>query len=440
MPRAHKPTSRPRAGALTADRPPLVAAPDAPEVTALVDRLRASLAEPATVPDLLAGVPLPVAAAGLAALRQEVGAAAVPLLERAAELEDDALAAAALDQLGTLPDASAAEALLRLAETLPAKERRKAARRGLARLRSLGLSAAAERPAVAAAPASLQPRATLYHALASHIDGAGSRLLWLFADRPLGGAYLFSFILNDVLGIRDFYARDSTRKRLAVREAEARAQEGMTWIELPTAYAQWLVQEAAALNATSGTPLPTEYRLWRDVVGEPPQSFERPLVYEEVSRFEIKMRPDLLRDTPRLFQERELQGWFLSYDEVHKYAEELRRARESRLVLTAESEEQREERIVGQAIRDLFTPAYRHGLQRRLEETGYIFLRTDRPQQAKLAVAAAVELADTDPILLTRHAFVRALVERSIELAIQADRAGIDPRLLEANPYEPMDD
>src|SRR5581483_4723784 len=111
MPRAHKPTSRPRAGALTADRPPLVAAPDAPEVTALVDRLRASLAEPATVPDLLAGVPLPVAAAGLAALRQEVGAAAVPLLERAAELEDDALAAAALDQLGTLPDASAAEAL-----------------------------------------------------------------------------------------------------------------------------------------------------------------------------------------------------------------------------------------------------------------------------------------------------------------------------------------
>src|SRR5579884_2581324 len=432
MPRAHKPTPRPRAGALTADWSQS-AAPDAAAVADLVARLRASLAEPQALADALAEVPLPLATAGLAALGQEAGAEAVPALEHLAALESDGVSSAALDQLGALATPAAADALQRLADTLPGKEQRKAARRGLARLRSRGVSVA-ERPTVVAAAPVVQPRATLYHAMASHIDGAGSRMLWLFADRPLGGTYFLSSILNDIVGLKDCTVRDSTRKRLAAREAEAREREGITWVDLPIAYAQWLMQEAAGLNEASGTEVPVEYRLWRELIGQPPQPFERPLVYEEVSRFEVKMRPELLRDSPRLFDQPELRGWFLAYQEVQKYANELRRARESRLVLTAESEEQRQERVVGQVIRDLFTPAYRRGLQRRLEETGYIFLRTERPTEAKLAVAAAVELADTDPILLPRHPFVRALVERSIELAIQADRAGIDPRLLEMSP------
>jgi hypothetical protein len=124
---------------------------------------------------------------------------------------------------------------------------------------------------------------------------------------------------------------------------------------------------------------------------------------------------------------------------VREYANELRRARESRLVLSSESEEQRQERVVGQAIRDLFTPAVRRGLQRRLEETGYIFVRSERPLQARLAVAAAVEIADSDPIVLPRHPFVRASVERSIELVIQALHAGMDPSRLDVPPSESIE-
>ena len=48
----------------------------------------------------------------------------------------------------------------------------------------------------------------------------------------LGGAYLFSLLLNDVEGMKDFFARDSTRKRLAAREDEMREQAG-AWVELP---------------------------------------------------------------------------------------------------------------------------------------------------------------------------------------------------------------
>jgi hypothetical protein len=439
MPRAHKSLSRGPGGAPAAEDPGASALVADAEVADLVARLREGLSEPTGASSLLAAVPDRLAAASLEALLGEAGAEAVPAVEHVALTGEEALALPAIHALGSLRAPAAAAALLRLADHLPGKEQKKAARRELARLRSQGISVAVERPDAAVATTPLQPRATAYHALASHIDGSGSRMLWLYADRPLGGAYLLSFVLNDLTGIKDSFVRDSTRKRLALREAEAREQISITWIDLPVDYARWLVHEAATLNAESGTTLPTEYQLWREVVGEPAQPPERPLVYETVSRFEVKMRPELLRDSPRLFEEPELQGWFFSYQEVREYANELRRARESRLVLSSESEEQRQERVVGQAIRELFTPALRRGLQRRLEETGYIFLQSERPLQARLAVAAAVEIADSDPIVLPRHPFVRAIVERSIELVIQALRAGMDPSRLDVGPSGPMD-
>ncbi|HZR99126.1 MAG TPA: hypothetical protein VFE37_10490 [Chloroflexota bacterium] len=412
---------------------------DNAEAAALAAQVRAALDDPAAALGVLVEAPAPLAAAALESVRREAGAAAVPLLARAAEQAAAPVADVAVSELGALADPAAATALARLDESVPDKERRKAARRALFRLRSQGVQPLPEAPSARAAPATvLQPRATLYRAVASQIDGLGSRGLSLYADRPLGGAYLFSVLLNDLAGMKDFFVRDSTRKRLAAREEEMREQGG-TWVELPIPYAQWLIQEALALNAESGFPVPLEYRQWQDVIGAPPQPYERPLAYEEVSRFEVKMRPELLEHSPELFEEPEVEHWLLGYRDVQKYAAELRRAAESRLVLTPESDEQRAERVLAQAIREVFTAPLRRALQRRLEETAYIFLRTERPQAAKLAIAAAVEIADSDPVLLPRHPFVRALMQRSIQLAIQADRAGLDPAEFDRSPYDPID-
>jgi hypothetical protein len=411
---------------------------DSAEAAALAAQVRTALDEPETALGVLAEAPAPLAAAALETLRREAGTDAVPLLARAADQAAGPVADAAVTELGALADPAAATALARVADLVADKDRRKAARRALYRLRSQGVQPLAGEALARSAPAAaLQPRATIYRAVASQIDGMGSRALSLYADRPLGGAYLFSILLNDMAGMKDFFARDSTRKRLAAREEEMRGQAGL-WVELPIPYAQWLIQEALALNAESGFAVPLEFRHWQDVVGTPPP-YERPLAYEEVSRFEIKMRPELLEHSPELFEEEEIEGWLLGYRDVQTYAAELRRAAESRLVLSPESDEQRAERVLGQAIREVFTAAQRRGLQRRLEETAYLFLRTERPQAAKLAIAAAVEIADSDPVLLPRHPFVRALMQRSIQLAIQAERAGVDPAELDRSPYDPID-
>ncbi|HEY7067707.1 MAG TPA: hypothetical protein VII06_39995 [Chloroflexota bacterium] len=437
MPKLRRAAPRPAAATAGATTPPTA---DSAEVAALAARVREALDTPDAASDVLAGAPPELAVAALDALRQDAGAGAVPLLARLATRGAAALADAAIAELGALAEPAAATALARLDDTVADKDRRKAARRALFHLRSQGVQPeAGEALAPASVSTALQPRATVYRAVASQIDGLGSRALSLYAERPLGGAYLIAMVLNDQAGLKDCFVRDSTRKKLAAREEELRGHQGMEWVELPIPYAQWLIQEALALNAESSFAVPLEYRHWQDVIGTPPEPYERPLVYEQVSRFEIKMRPELLEHSTELFEEPEVENWMLGYREVQKYATELRRAAESRLVLSPESEEQRTERVLGQAIRDLFAGPLRKGLQRRLEETGYIFLRTDRPQAAKLAVAAAVEIADTDPVMLPRHPFVRLLVQRSIGMAIQAERAGVDPDEFDRSPYDPID-
>ena len=157
----------------------------------------------------------------------------MPLLARPGDQAAAAIADAALVELGALADPVAATALARLAErTVPDKERRKAARAG--RCSACAARACSRSRVEPASPCRCDgppaARDTLScRSLASQIDGAGSRALSLYADRPLGGAYLFSLLVNDVEGLKDFFARDSTRKRLAAREDEMREQAG-AWV------------------------------------------------------------------------------------------------------------------------------------------------------------------------------------------------------------------
>jgi hypothetical protein len=413
---------------------------DPAEAGALASRVQQQLDSPDAAVTTLAEAPAPLAAAALEALRQGAGPAAIPVLAQAAERADAPLVAhAALVELGAVPEPAAAAALAHLGDTLAAKDLRKEARRALFHLRSQGVVPPAETAVARPAPSVLQPRVTFYQVLASNADGLGSRALALFADRPLGGAYLFNVLLNDLAGMKDFVVRDSTRKKLSAIESEMRQRERQTWIELPLNYARWLIQEALTLNAESGFTVPLEYRAWADTIGAPEQTYERPLAYEEISRFEIKMRPELLEQSPRLFEEPEVQPWFLGYRDVQKYVTEVRRAVESRIVLTAETDEQRLERVLTTAIREVMTAPQRRALQRRLEEQAYMFLRTDRPQQAKLAIAAAVEIADSDPALLSRNPFVRVYVQRSIEIPLRVLRAGADPSAIDRGPLDPVD-
>lgn len=371
-------------------------------------------------------------AAELLAAEEEPAA----LVERLKEAEPGT-ALAVISALGRSRQPRAVGILLAVAESeaaLPSRLR-KEARRELHRLRALGLDVPPPRPqpAAEASPARL---ARAVEAWVSPSDGVGSRGLWLAAERPLGGIYAVGLILNDIVGMKACTVDETTRRRFRERLERLRSSNPLPLVSLPPDYARQLIGEALELNGESGFTVPREFQVYQRAIEDPAPPFERALVYQEIPATEVALNPELLEESPALLEEPELKSWFFGFDEVRGHALNLLQARQSQIVLSEQLKAEREQRILADALRDVVTPAVQRGLRRRLEETAYVFLRTERPHQARLALAAAQRLAEGATSL---HPLLQAMMRTSLELASEVETAQVPLELVRRSAYDPVD-
>ncbi len=343
---------------------------------------------------------------------------------------------ALVEALGGACAEAAGRVLAAVAVQSDDKEVRKAARRSLHRLRAAGIAVQVPSASLGQPAAPAAEPAGLAEVHGSFVDGVWSRSLWMMQERPLGGVNVFGMVLNGVVGMKDCTFRDTTRKRFSIQLQEMRDEHGLTLVELPPEYALALIAEGLSLNAETGYRVPTEFQLHRGTLGALPPPPEQALVHQHISRGQSLLMPDLLERAPGLLEEEEMQGWFFGFDESIGHARKLRRLRESPILLAGGSREEREERGNVAAIAELFTPAVRRAARRGLEENAYVFWKTERERAARIAVAAAFSLGQGS---LAANPFARAMVERSTQIALEAERAGIDPAMLRRTPYDPID-
>ena len=364
------------------------------------------------------------------------GQDAATLAERLVALEQDE-AYAALDALGHSRNAAAAPILSAVAEGggNASKELRKAARRELHRLRAVGIEVprAARSPTVS--PFAERP-AELVEAWATASDGVGSRVLWLTAERATGGVYGVGLVLNDIVGMKGCSVDETTRRRFAARFEDWRRETKLTVVRLPLDYPPQLIGEALELNRESRFTVPREWLGHRRSLASLVRPFERAIIYDEIPSAEVALRPDLLDASPALLEEEELKGWFFGFDEVRSFALDLLKARQSQIVLTEDLQARRLQGIVANAIREVVTPPIQRGLTRRLEEVAYVFLHTDRGRQARLAVAAARRLGEG---AITLNPLLTAMMQRSLELAAEAETAKMPMQHLRRSAYDPLE-
>ncbi len=308
---------------------------------------------------------------------------------------------------------------------------KKAARRSLYRLASQGIKP--EKVAETTTATVGSRAATIYRVIASAYDGSGSRAIWFGAERPLGGIYLIAVMLNDLEGLVDVTVRDTTRKRFAELEESRRAQDPTAWVELPHDYAKQLVQEAASVSREAHRPIPPAFVMWSDVIDNPDEPFGQALIYREISAIEVRLHPTLVDESPRLFEQPEIEPWFDPPSATRRWVRQLTESTATRLILTPESPQDRQERIIREAAKELYPPKVLKGLRRRLEETAYIFQRTGREVEARRAVAAAVTIEDLRP-LQPLHPFIRALAVRSLMIGVEVERSGAEPARLALAP------
>jgi len=330
----------------------------------------------------------------------------------------------AIATLGHRRVQAAADALSEIEATTADRALRKAARRELHRLRSTGVEA----HVVAVAPQTVtgarsEQVVAVSEAWATDIDPSGSRALWLLGVRPLGGAWFAAVLLNELKGALELSLVDTTRKRFQ-RELEERRRTPGTWVELPGEYALRLVREAVDSGREAGTPLPPRYAAFRDAFGEADGPPPRALVFETVSPVDASLSPELLEESQALVREPETIGWGITIpDALRGRALEVARSQQATLLVPGNTPPQQALHLLADVAQQALTPRVRHAFSRRLEETAYIFVSTDRLLAARRAVAAAKALEDTGrPI--ERNPFARVLIEAGLGRALRGEEVG----------------
>jgi hypothetical protein len=355
--------------------------------------------------------------AALRWLVREHGAAALPILRHClADRPERAIAAA--HALGTLPLPDAAEALEAAEARAATKAVRTAARRALYRLRQAGVA----RPPPAAAPPS--PRTALGDAWASAVDGTGSRGLWLTLAGPYGERTLLAAVLSDERGLLDFSAGAMPKKRIEEQLRVVQAESPLPWVPVPARWAWATLVAAAELARTAGDPFPAELSHSIERLGAPTP--EPAPVYARLPAAAAEDAGSLERSAALLALP-ELTGWFLDPAGVSSEALEWLQARESRLVVSEQIKAERLASLVDRIVETHFDGPARRRWQARLEDQAYVLLALGRTPEAQSAVAVARALADPADSL-RRIPFLRALVERSLEVAgeVATGRLSVD--------------
>lgn len=342
---------------------------------------------------------------------KDLGPRSVPLLQAVATAAGGVLALAATQSMGRIRHQVAATALQRVAAAGLGNDIRKAARRGLHSLASLGIRPA---PRAVEAPEKKKAKEEIIRALSSPIDGLGDRALWLTFGSGSEIEFL-GLVLNEEKGIVDAFSSEMARSRFDREAARVLRDERFPWAEIPVDYCRHLVEEALSKNAATGTALPREYLAWRDRIGRPQRSYEKPLAYEVINAAEVRWNPRYLDSSDELLNLEVFQAWLMGQDDLAEFLRERETARESGLVLAGMNAEVRERMILDRAIQVLFDARRRALYKRRLEEMAYLLWKQERLELARMALAAAMALEPPDRPLLN-HPFLRSLVEWNLDV------------------------
>lgn len=224
------------------------------------------------------------------------------------------------------------------------------------------------------------------------MDSMGSRILVIARPRPQGGVRVYFSIVSDLEGIKRLEVSDVSKKGVKEFIANSLSSEEFPVVETPGGYCVRLLQEAAARTQKLGRPQPRGYgdveRGLRDVTWDGPV----PLIYHHILEEEVRDKPQFLKESGTLHRITPFSSWFLNPEDLVQYADAIREAEKSHLVLTPQQKDARLRSIYQDALERLFPEEQRLLWKRRLEEAAYILWKTGNEREARLTVSAALDL------------------------------------------------
>jgi hypothetical protein len=324
-----------------------------------------------------------------------------------------------IDALVGLPTPQTAVLLEEMMTMLKDKGALKAIKRALYRLRQKGVpwekSISPGEPILRPA----QPGAPQGYVGA--MDSSGSRVIIIARPLHRGGARVYFSIVSDLEGIQRLEITDLTKKDLKEFVNKSLASAEFPVVEAPGGYCAQLLREAAEHSRKDGKPLIKGYESVEMGLHDVRWNGPVPLIYQHIQEEAVKDKPRLLKESGGLHRIAPFSLWSLPFEAVRKYAEAIKEAEASHLVLTPQQKDARLLSLYREALEELFPEAQRLLWKRRLEEMAYILWKLGKKREAGMAVGAAVDLKAPFGTI-EPNPFVWNLLLKSLYALVESER------------------
>ena len=330
-----------------------------------------------------------------------------------------------VDALGSTPSPVAVK-VLQILQKIPAeKPVRRAFKAALYRLERQGLVKKEEE--TESQPRVLIPRPAdrQAEAWASWPESQGERGMVLKLPDAGRGYVMAIAVVNSEGVFHEFEAIQTTRKGVrALLDKMTGGVEGRL-IEIPLEHFRFLIEEVAEIYQRQSHALPSGYEPIHKYLASWVEVVSSPHVYNLLDEKEIVEDPLLLRTSDSLLEVQPFVTWQLSEGLIQSFVKKIKELSESRLVISQSVQMERTAQIHREAAAEIFTPELRQHYRRLLEETSLLLHLTDRPQEAKRALAVAIDL-ENEIGLLTEDNFILGLVKRSIASEVGSQVEGAE--------------
>jgi hypothetical protein len=295
------------------------------------------------------------------------------------------------DVLATLSHPVAARLLLRMLAVARSKNVMKAIKRSLYRLRGRGI-AVEEIPPDQGESIFRPPKAESTKGFGSGIDSLGERFLLLVLPRPGRGWAVIQTGVSDTQGLVNFVGDEMTRKRFRTFLQELKEKFPFPLVEMEPSHVGFLIAEAYQLTLErKGTP-PQDYLHFKTEIDRLKKEVGKPVVYSYLQTDETTGDDRWLRRAGDLLKEDVFSDWEIEVDQIQPYADAVWEAEESKLILNPVQKEARFQEVYQKALSELFSGERRVLYERRLEEMAEILFKLGREEEARISLAAAMDL------------------------------------------------
>lgn len=312
---------------------------------------------------------------------------------------------------------------VKVIEALEGMETKKPARRALKtalyRLARQGL--VKEQEEAEGEPRVLVPRPEdrQAEAWASWPESQGERGIILKLPDAGRGYLMVIGVLNSEGIFHEFEAVQTTRKGVRALLEQMTGGVSGRIIEIPLDHFRFLYEEVGDAYKRKSMELPAGYDVMLRQLDSWAKKPVSPHVYTFLDEEEIARDTLLLRSSDTLLEVEPFASWRLSEESVSPFASKIKELSESRLVISQSSQLERVEQIYREAATELFTAEIRKRYKRLLEEAALLLYLENREQEAKRALAVALDL-EKEVGVFTENNFILGLVKRSISAQVGA--------------------